>query len=1104
MKKILAVALVLMMTLPLVAFPISADDAEATPLYTVNFNGDENMDPLVHGWDGMNFSPSESGNAVDLKKPNSGMWSNAGAQLKGLNIQNGAYTFMFTVTAYNDDEEVGILLDHQTGFVVNPGQNTFRYTDHLNSTTPIETTEYDGTGELTQTYVIELAGEGEGSNSKGQPNVTITTYKLYNLTKGEDEKWVWNLACDLADYGLEDFFFDWGADGDCDSNIYARFSRDRKNYNSANNATITISDFSVYEGLVVEKIHLHDFAFIETVDPTCTEVGYDLYRCECGEDEERNAVDALGHDYNEGTVTTEPTVETEGVLTKTCAVCGDEVTESIVKTEAETPITDEPLYEVDFNGTEGVFGKTESVYDGMGTKKVTNDGQNIELKINAGQIPSKFGSLWSGQMLEYAMEGNSYTVVFTVDAPDYQSVGVFFKWKDGFFINPMNNTYSVGHCSKNGADVEKYVATTEYDGSGKAVQTYAIEIASGSEANADGKYECSVYKLYVLKDGEWMLICALDEETREAIAWNTTDYEFMIQLARVSEDVTPEGSEENVYTNTGSVTVSYMKVYEGNDVIHVHDYKLSETVDFTCTTEGYEIWSCDCGAEKRENVLPASGHDSANKETIKEPTCTEDGEEAIGVCTRCGTSVGTQAIPALGHDYKEEMTTAPTCTVQGTKTITCTRCDYSATEAVAATGHSYGDWVTTAPTCTEAGFKTRTCATCGDTVKTDIPAIGHDWDEGVVTTAPTLEAEGVLTKTCKNDATHTTTEVIPKQPSDGDLLYEVKFEGDDVFKPGSSWSGASVKIDKEANTATISTKKDSSGTNYRGSAWGADLKGYTILGNSYTVVFTVEASDLNQEIGFMPCDHAGFVVTPGNNQYRFITTRFNDNGTDGAYEKVIASGEYQTTERSLKQTFAVELKTSGTKEEPKIDAYNLYVLDGTEWKLVCALDSVNDDLELTDFDWFYWEDDVYEEDLTMRFYRRCYVLDENGFTTDVLDELQGGTVTVSEAKLYKGLICSNGEQPDDNTDSGNTDSGNTDSGNTDSGNTDGGNTDSGNTSAPETNAPETSAPETSAPTPETEPEAKKGCGGSIAMSGVALVGACAAMLAVKRRKNEDD
>ena len=419
-------------------------------------------------------------------------------------------------------------------------------------------------------------------------------------------------------------------------------------------------------------------------------------------------------------------------------------------------------------------------------------------------------------------------------------------------------------------------------------------------------------------------------------------------------------------------------------------------------------WELICSLDTQPGIAEAFNWSSVDYEYVLRFFRNGMDETQVGkslVVSDCAVYEGLVAtnleIPHI-HAFAFVENKAPTCTEDGYDLYRCECGEEEERNEVSALGHDFANKETIKePTCTEDGEEAiGVCTRCGTSVGTQaIPAIGHDWDEGVVTTAPTLEVDGVLTKTCKNDATHTTTEVIPKQPSDGDLLYEVKFEGDDVFKPGSSWSGASVKIDKEANTATISTKKDSTGTNYRGSAWGADLKGYNLLGNSYTVVFTLEASDLNQEIGFMPCDHAGFVVTPGNNQYRFITTRFNDNGTDGAYEKVIASGEYQTTERSLKQTFAVELKTSGTKEEPIIDAYNLYVLDGTEWKLVCALDSVNDELELTDFDWFYWEDDVYEEDLTMRFYRRCYALDENGFTTDVLDELQGGTVTVSDAKL---------------------------------------------------------------------------------------------------------
>lgn len=260
-KKILCWVLVLAMAIPFAVFSASAEtsaQAEIEPLYTVNFNGDGNMSKLTEGWNGsMTITPSSDGSSVDLKV-RSGKWSNASAQLNGLNIQGGSYTFIFTVTASDDNEEVGIVLDHQTGFVVNPGQNTYRYTDHYNGETPIGTTKYNGTGELTQTYAIEVAGEGEGTTQRGdayQPNVTIVAYNLYNLTTDDAGNEVWNLAATLNDK-LDGFFFDWGYAGDCDANIYARFSRDRVNYNDANSGTITVSDFTVYEDLAVTKGYL--------------------------------------------------------------------------------------------------------------------------------------------------------------------------------------------------------------------------------------------------------------------------------------------------------------------------------------------------------------------------------------------------------------------------------------------------------------------------------------------------------------------------------------------------------------------------------------------------------------------------------------------------------------------------------------------------------------------------------------------------------------------------------------------------------------------------------------------------------------------------------
>ena len=81
----------------------------------------------------------------------------------------------------------------------------------------------------------------------------------------------------------------------------------------------------------------HDYRFTKTVDPTCTDGGYDLYTCSgCGATEKRNLTDAAGHKWDGGTVTTAPTETTPGVRTFTCTVCGQTRTEAIPATGAST------------------------------------------------------------------------------------------------------------------------------------------------------------------------------------------------------------------------------------------------------------------------------------------------------------------------------------------------------------------------------------------------------------------------------------------------------------------------------------------------------------------------------------------------------------------------------------------------------------------------------------------------------------------------------------------------------------------------------------------------------------------------------------------------
>lgn len=68
---------------------------------------------------------------------------------------------------------------------------------------------------------------------------------------------------------------------------------------------------------------------------------------------------------------------------------------------------------------------------------------------------------------------------------------------------------------------------------------------------------------------------------------------------------------------------------------------------------------------------------------IKEPTCTESGEKTLS-CS-CGQTT-TETVPALGHDYRSEITKPATETEDGVKTFTCTRCGDTYTEIIPKTG----------------------------------------------------------------------------------------------------------------------------------------------------------------------------------------------------------------------------------------------------------------------------------------------------------------------------------------------------------------------------------------------------------------------------------
>ena len=72
---------------------------------------------------------------------------------------------------------------------------------------------------------------------------------------------------------------------------------------------------------VTQDVHTHSYSFYTTVDPTCTEQGYEIWRCSgCGDLDYRNYTNALGHNTVNTVVT--PTCTEQGYTTHICSRCG--------------------------------------------------------------------------------------------------------------------------------------------------------------------------------------------------------------------------------------------------------------------------------------------------------------------------------------------------------------------------------------------------------------------------------------------------------------------------------------------------------------------------------------------------------------------------------------------------------------------------------------------------------------------------------------------------------------------------------------------------------------------------------------------------------------
>ena len=115
--------------------------------------------------------------------------------------------------------------------------------------------------------------------------------------------------------------------------LHCNVTVESRNTKYANYSSSSYATFKCVEA------HEHSYTAVVTA-PTCTEKGYTTHTCSCGDSYVDTYVDALGHAWDNGKVTKEPTETETGVKTFTCTRCGEMKTETIPATGSDVVVTE--------------------------------------------------------------------------------------------------------------------------------------------------------------------------------------------------------------------------------------------------------------------------------------------------------------------------------------------------------------------------------------------------------------------------------------------------------------------------------------------------------------------------------------------------------------------------------------------------------------------------------------------------------------------------------------------------------------------------------------------------------------------------------------------
>ena len=470
-----------------------------------------------------------------------------------------------------------------------------------------------------------------------------------------------------------------------------------------------------------ETPHVHDYRFLETVRPTCTELGYDRFQCSgCGALQKTNYVPATGHDYDT-IVIREASCQQGGLELHMCKNCGSYYTES-------TSMIDHTYTTNIVPATCTMNGYTEHICIDCGYKYITN-------------LTPLAKHDYREKVTSPTCKARGFTTYTCADCGDIYisdyTEPLGHDWDEGHTVTSSTCEgegvieYDCKRCDE--TMIAAISATGHTPGEAATCTEPQICIVCGAilELPTGHSYTAEITEATCITFGYTTYTCEYGDHTYIADYTDKTEHNY-------NAVVTAPTCTAMGYTTYTCVDFGDTYVSDYTDKIP-HDYEAVIT-EPTCTTMGFTTYICrDCGDTYVSDYTEELPHNYGRTDIA--PTCTELGY-SIYICIDCGTEYISDYKEVTEHNYAGVVTT-PTCTEMGYTTYTCTDCgDIYIGDYVDATGHDY-EITVTAPTCTELGFTTYTCVVCGESHKSDyIEAAGHAPSAWIIDVPATIEGAG--------------------------------------------------------------------------------------------------------------------------------------------------------------------------------------------------------------------------------------------------------------------------------------------------------------------------------------------------------------------------